>query len=83
MPSNDLCTATAILRTMAAVDPQHPTVGQGSLMAASTGCSASCAGLTTKARHEIRHLYPKRSKACEALLGVGYHQSSVTDSMKR
>lgn len=26
LPSNDLCTATAILRTMAAIDPKHPTV---------------------------------------------------------
>jgi len=26
LPSNDLCTATAILRTMADVDPDHPTV---------------------------------------------------------
>lgn len=26
LPSNDLCTATAILRTMADIDPNHPTV---------------------------------------------------------
>lgn len=26
LPSNDLCTATAVLRTMAAIDPKHPTV---------------------------------------------------------
>lgn len=26
LPSNDLCTATAILRTMASIDPKHPTV---------------------------------------------------------